>query len=171
MLGAPQTPSAGYAAAVGQGCRQVSKGSPAGEGHTVVVVDDEPDILLLVEKILKRQGYDVVGTARDGQSGIDVVTEVQPAAVLLDLSMPRLDGASALAAIVRQAPSTMVAILSAHLDATRARELLMRGAFAAYDKGDLGTLPTTLSEDLAVFRRVLEGEDDVPAWQRRYRRL
>ncbi len=143
----------------------------SGRASTVVVIDDEPDILLLVEKVLSRRGFTVVGSARDGRSGVEVVAETQPDTVLLDLSMPRLDGEMALPMILRRSPSTMVAILSAHLEPSRAQELLLRGAFAAYDKGDLGRLPATLAEDLMSFRRVLDGEDDVPAWQRRYQRL
>lgn len=126
---------------------------------------------MLVERLLERNDFRVVGTANDGKRGIDVVTATQPDAVLLDLAMPTLDGESALPAIVKDAPRTMVAIFSAHLDPDRAERLLHHGAFAAYDKGDLGRLPAILGDDLARFRQVLDGEDDVPAWKHRYRRL
>lgn len=138
---------------------------------TVVLVDDEPDVLLILERLLERAGFDIVGTARDGQAGIDLVAEQQPDAVLLDLAMPRIDGEASLPELLRRAPRTMVAILSAHVDEALSERLFRRGAFAAYVKGDLGGLPAVLAEDLASFRRVLDGEDDVPAWQRRFRRL
>lgn len=138
---------------------------------SVVIVDDEPDLVFLVEKLLTRSGFEVVGTSRDGRAGIETIADHQPDAALLDLSMPHLDGASALPDIIKQAPRTMVAILSAHLDADKAEELMYRGAFAAYDKGDLGRLPEILEEDLASFRRVLDGEDELPPVKRRYRRL
>lgn len=138
---------------------------------SVVVVDDEPDVVSLLQMILKRKGFEVVGTAADGETGIEVVADKQPDVVLLDITMPRLDGEAALPEIIKVAPETMVAILSAHLDVNRAERVLLAGAFAAYDKSDLGRLPVILSEDLASFRRVLDGEDNVAAWQRRYRRL
>lgn len=138
---------------------------------SVVIVDDEPDLVLLVDRLLSRSGFEVVGTARDGRAGIETVAEHQPDVALLDLAMPHLDGAEALPDIIRRAPETMVAILSANLDNEKAERLMYRGAFAAYDKGDLGRLADVLEEDLASFRRVLDGADDVPAVKRRYRRL
>lgn len=136
---------------------------------TVVVVDDEPDVLFLVERLLSRDGFEVGWTASDGASAIELVREVQPDVVLLDLAMPDLDGETALPSIVRESPRTMVAIFSAHLDPERAERLLQHGAFTAYDKSELERLPSVLAEDLAGFRRVLAGEDAVPAWRHRYR--
>lgn len=138
---------------------------------TVVLVDDEPDLVHLLERMLGSKGFDVVGTAGDGVVAIETVAQKQPDIVLLDLRMPKLDGASALPTIVRDAPRTMITILSANLDSERVEPLLLRGAFTAYDKGDLSRLAGYLTEDLASFRRVLDGHDDVPAWHRRYRRL
>lgn len=149
----------------------LASGGPSDPTATVVLVDDEADLLLLVERLLTGNGFEVVGTARDGQAGIDAVAATQPDVVLLDLRMPRLDGAAALPEIIRCSPRTMVAILSANLDAGRAESLLEHGAFAAYDKGDLSRLAGFLTQDLASFRQVLDGEDDLPAWRHRYRRL
>lgn len=112
-------------------------------------------------------GFRVVGTAHDGEAAVDVVTRGRPDVVLLDLTMPRLDGESVLPQILRSAPDTMVAILSAFLDDDRAQRLLLRGAFAAYEKDELARVGTMLVEDLERFRRVLAGEDDVPAWKHR----
>lgn len=145
--------------------------SPRGDGRSVVVVDDNPDLTRVVTKLLERNGFTVVGTAEDGQSGIDIAAETQPDALLLDLAMPTLDGETALPQILVQAPSTMVAILSAYLDSSRAQRLLELGAFAAYDKGNLGDLPFRLSDDLDTFRQALDGLTAVPAWHRRYHRL
>ena len=136
---------------------------------SVVLVDDQADLRFLLQRILVRHGYEVVGEADDGEAGVDLVTDAQPDIVLLDLAMPRFSGEEALPRIVRHAPATMVAILSAHLNTDRARDLLLQGAFTAYDKGDLAQLPPLLGEDLDTFRRVMEGEEAVPAWQHRYR--
>lgn len=145
--------------------------SPRGDRPTVVVVDDNPDLASVVTKLLERDGFHVVGTAEDGERGIALAAETQPDALLLDLAMPTLDGEAALPKILVEAPRTMVAILSAYLDSTKAQRLLMWGAFAAYDKGDLGELPARLGHDLETFRQALDGMSAVPAWQRRYHRL
>ena len=140
---------------------------PGSPPATIVIADDEPDIVFLLQR-LRGDPFRVVGTAHDGEAAIEVVTEWLPDIVLLDLTMPRLDGESALPEILRQAPRTMVAILSGHLNDDRAHRLLLHGAFAAYQKTELARVESMLVEDLARFRRVLSGEDDVPAWKHRY---
>lgn len=57
----------------------------------VVVVEDEPTQRTLLTRALQSEGYDVVATA-DGESGLLAIGEYQPDLVLLDLSVPRLDG-------------------------------------------------------------------------------
>jgi DNA-binding response OmpR family regulator len=57
----------------------------------ILVVDDEPDIRFLLAELLRRAGYDVV-QAEDGRAGLRAVHESRPDLVLLDVSMPELDG-------------------------------------------------------------------------------
>lgn len=137
---------------------------------SVVLVDDEPDVVFLLERLLPREGFTIAGTASDGQQGIDQVARTHPDAVLLDLAMPTLDGEAALPTLVLEAPRTMVVVLSAHANPERARGLLSRGAFAVYEKGDLGAVPAALAHDLARFRRVLDGEEAMPSLRARYMR-
>ncbi len=59
--------------------------------QTVLVVDDEPHLLRLVQFRLEREGYDVV-TAADGQSALDAVFDARPDLCLLDVVMPRRSG-------------------------------------------------------------------------------
>ena len=128
----------------------------------MVLVDDEPDILFLLERLLEQHGFTVVATARDGEQGIAEVAEAQPDVVLLDLAMPTLDGEAALPTLVLEAPHTMVVVLSSHVDPARTRSLLERGAFAVYDKVDLDDVGESLVHDLDRFRRALGGEDTMP---------
>jgi adenylate cyclase len=60
-------------------------------GATILVVDDVPGNLRLLEAVLAPRGYDVV-TAGDGVVALEVVASQQPDLVLLDVVMPRLDG-------------------------------------------------------------------------------
>jgi len=58
---------------------------------TVLVIDDEKDLIELITYNLGKEGYDVIA-ASDGQEGLDVVKRHRPDLVVLDLMMPGLDG-------------------------------------------------------------------------------
>jgi adenylate cyclase len=64
----------------------------------VLIVDDEPDVLLLCRVNLEFEGYDVT-TAADGQEGLATARSLQPDVVLLDVMMPKMDGWQVLEAI------------------------------------------------------------------------
>ena len=53
----------------------------------ILIADDEPNILISLEFLMKREGYDVV-VARNGQEAIDAILRERPALVLLDVMMP-----------------------------------------------------------------------------------
>lgn len=53
----------------------------------ILIADDEPNILISLEFLMKREGYEVV-VARDGQEAIDAIERERPALVLLDVMMP-----------------------------------------------------------------------------------
>lgn len=58
---------------------------------SILVVDDEPDIVRVVVKIMEARGH-VVATARDGAEAIERVLAAPPDLVILDLNLPKLDG-------------------------------------------------------------------------------
>jgi diguanylate cyclase (GGDEF)-like protein len=58
---------------------------------TILVADDDPDILFLVIRLLKSEGYEVV-RASDGDEALRLVGEIEPDLLLLDVSMPGADG-------------------------------------------------------------------------------
>lgn len=55
--------------------------------HKILIADDEPNILISLEFLMKREGFEVV-LARDGQEAIDAILRERPALVLLDVMMP-----------------------------------------------------------------------------------
>lgn len=59
--------------------------------QTILVVDDEQDLLDLIEYNLKKEGFDVL-KAEDGKEGLAVAREHDPDLVLLDIMMPKMDG-------------------------------------------------------------------------------
>src|SRR5436305_6496750 len=58
---------------------------------TVLVIDDEKDLIELVRYNLDKEGFDVVA-AHDGTSGLEIATRHMPNLVVLDLMMPGMDG-------------------------------------------------------------------------------
>ena len=60
----------------------------------ILIVDDEPDILELIEYNLKKEGYQVF-LANNGQEGIAIAKKVHPDLIILDIMMPKMDGIEA----------------------------------------------------------------------------
>jgi DNA-binding NarL/FixJ family response regulator len=79
----------------------------------VLVVDDHPLTRDALASLLARGGFDVVGEAGDGADAISLAARLQPELVLLDLSMPGLDGLSALPRLRAAAPGCEVVVLTA----------------------------------------------------------
>lgn len=59
--------------------------------YTILIADDEPNILISLEFLMKREGY-IVKLARDGQEAVDAIIEHRPHLVLLDVMMPKKSG-------------------------------------------------------------------------------
>ena len=79
----------------------------------VVIIDDTYDLRELLRLALTRGGMDVVGEAGDGLAGIEAVRSERPDVVLLDLSMPVMDGLEALPSIRQLVPEAKIIVLSA----------------------------------------------------------
>jgi DNA-binding response OmpR family regulator len=59
--------------------------------HRILIADDEPNILISLEYLMKREGYSV-SVARDGDEAIAAILRERPALVLLDVMMPKKSG-------------------------------------------------------------------------------
>ncbi len=79
----------------------------------VLIVDDHPLTRDALATLLAGNDFDVVGQAADGQEAIDVAGKLRPQLVLLDLSMPGLDGLSALPGLRAAVPDAEVIVLTA----------------------------------------------------------
>jgi two-component system alkaline phosphatase synthesis response regulator PhoP len=64
------------------------------KGHTILLVDDEPDILEFLSYNLRKEGYKVF-TASDGEEGVRMTQQFQPSLILMDIMMPKMDGIEA----------------------------------------------------------------------------
>jgi two-component system cell cycle response regulator DivK len=80
---------------------------------TVLVVEDDPDHLEIMTTALRHHGYEV-RVAVDGFSGVEKSISERPDVVLMDASLPGLDGWSATATIKQRAPEVCVLMVTAH---------------------------------------------------------
>ncbi|MCT1549866.1 response regulator [Brevibacterium casei] len=81
----------------------------------VLLADDHPVVRSgLVALLDAKDGIDVVAEVGDGQECIDAVRRLRPDVVLMDLRMPRLDGAAATAVIAAEHPETRVVVLTTY---------------------------------------------------------
>lgn len=118
---------------------------------TVLVVDDELDVLMLVRAGLEAAGHTVV-LASDGRMALARLAEQRPDAVVLDLLMPVLDGLAVLDDLRRRELTVPVVVLLAGPEAADAgRRALERGALGFHAKPvGIGALCTTVAEVLAL---------------------
>lgn len=93
----------------------------------ILVIEDDPIILFLIRQTLQREGYEVV-TATNGSEGLRLVYEIQPQLVVLDITMPGLNGHQVChylrsEASTKDLPIIMVTALSRPADQRRGFEL------------------------------------------------
>lgn len=101
----------------------------------VVLVDDQKDIRESVAAMLSvAPDIEVVGQARDGKSGIDLVDRLRPDVVLMDIEMPGMTGIEATRVIHAEHDAVKVVGLSTHTDRVLARHMLEAGASGYVDK-------------------------------------
>jgi two-component system nitrate/nitrite response regulator NarL len=90
---------------------------PALRTLRVVIVDDEPLFLEMVQAMLDaEEGIEVVGRAPDGKKGVEAAAALDPDVVVMDVSMPVMNGIDATRAIREQNPSACILILTGGSD-------------------------------------------------------
>jgi DNA-binding NarL/FixJ family response regulator len=82
----------------------------------ILIVDDHPLTRDALAGLLAQNGFDVVGQAGSGEEAITKAAELKPDLVLLDLSMPEMDGLTALPRVLAAAPDAEVVVLTASED-------------------------------------------------------
>lgn len=116
--------------------RSPAPGSPRTGALRVLLADDADDIRLLLRLNLKTEvGFDVVGEAADGAQAVALAEQLQPDAVVLDLSMPVMDGLQAIPELLRVCPGVRIVVLSGFDESRMKDTALQRGAHAYLEKG------------------------------------
>ncbi|EDY22131.1 two component, sigma54 specific, transcriptional regulator, Fis family [Chthoniobacter flavus Ellin428] len=123
-------------------------GAPAVR-YKIVVVDDERPVLLTLEALLTRHGYEPQ-LAHTATAGLAIVRKSKPDLVLLDLGLPDADGLDVLKELKAELPQLPVIILTANDSLSNAVESIKQGAFHFISK------PYAVEELLSLITRAIE---------------
>jgi DNA-binding NtrC family response regulator len=119
------------------------------DNRHVLIIDDERPVLMTLEALLKRHGYQV-DTAPTAVQGLKALKSKPPTLVLLDLRLPDADGLEMLERIKTELPQVQVIILTAHDSLHNAIESIKRGAYHFISK------PYAPEELLSLVEKALE---------------
>ncbi|MBP3039474.1 response regulator [Bacillaceae bacterium Marseille-Q3522] len=81
--------------------------------YKILIVDDAAFMRMMIKDILSKNGYEIVGEASDGQQAIEKYKEHQPDLVTMDITMPEMDGITALKEIKKMNPNAKIIMCSA----------------------------------------------------------
>jgi len=96
--------------------------------HTILVVDDEPNYLIVLSELLRDEGYEVF-TADSGISGLKIARETDLDMVISDMKMPGMDGIELLAKLKESNQHLPVILITAYAEVEKAVEAMHLGAF------------------------------------------
>ena len=94
----------------------------------ILIVDDAMFMRMMLKDILSKNGYEVVGEAANGKEAIDKYIELRPDLVLLDITMPEMDGIEALKKIKMIEPKAKIIMCSAMGQQGMVVEAIQNGA-------------------------------------------
>jgi two-component system response regulator NreC len=96
----------------------------------ILIADDHGIVREGLKALIKRRtDIEVVGEAEDGKTAVELASQLVPDVVIMDVTMPNLNGVDATRAITRACPNTKVIALSMHTDKTIVREMFKAGAY------------------------------------------
>ena len=94
----------------------------------VLVVDDAAFMRMMVKDILTKNGYEVVGEAENGMKALEKYQELKPDLVTMDITMPEMDGISAVKEIKKVDPNAKIVMCSAMGQQAMVIEAIQSGA-------------------------------------------
>ncbi|QXH37287.1 response regulator transcription factor [Pseudomonas muyukensis] len=125
--------------------------------QTVFIVDDHPVIRLAIRMLLETQGYSVAGESDNGVDAMQMIRETLPDLVILDISIPKLDGLEVLSRFQAMATPLKILVLTAQSPALFAIRCMHSGAAGYVCKQE------DLSELLSAIKAVLSGYNYFPS--------
>ena len=94
----------------------------------ILICDDAAVMRMMIKDILTKNGYNVVGEAENGLKAVEKYSETKPDLVLMDITMPEMDGIQALKKIKEQDPGATVIMCSAMGQQAMVIESIQAGA-------------------------------------------
>ena len=94
----------------------------------ILICDDAAFMRMMIKDILTKNGYNVAGEAENGAKAVEKYSEVKPDLVLMDITMPEMDGIQALKKIKANDPSALVIMCSAMGQQAMVIEAIQAGA-------------------------------------------
>lgn len=122
--------------------------------HTILIADDA-----LCRLFEREEDFDVCGAAENGRQAIDKAQELHPDLILLDLSMPEMNGLDAARVLKRIMPEVPVIMFSGQSDSATEKEARSAGVWALVSKSDhisvlLAKVRSTLESQLSRMFRI-----------------
>ena len=135
----------------------------------IYIVEDNPIVReMFVEFLTEICGYEVSGTADDGETALEELPGIQPDLVLVDVSLPTMSGIDLVKALQARMPDLPCLMISGHQETTYVTRALAAGALGYVVKGDPDDIPKAVRSALdgAIFispsvRRRMPGD----AWR------
>jgi two-component system chemotaxis response regulator CheY len=94
----------------------------------ILIVDDAAFMRITIKNMLKKSSHEVVGEAENGKVAVERYKLLNPDIVTMDITMPEMDGITALKEIIKIDPSAKVIMVSAMGQEAMVREAVMSGA-------------------------------------------
>lgn len=118
----------------------------------LLLADDHRMLRETLKRSMLDEGFDVVGEASDGQEAIDLDAELQPDVILMDVTMPDIDGVEATRRIIERRPEARVVMLTMHADQDVIAAAIRAGASGYLVKD------CSFEEVAATVREAISGE-------------
>ncbi|NLL47922.1 MAG: response regulator [Firmicutes bacterium] len=95
---------------------------------TVLITDDTAFMRMTLKNVIEKNGYSVVGEAGDGEEAVALYKELKPDMVTMDITMPKMDGITAIKEIMKIDPQAKIIVCSAMGQKPMVIEALSAGA-------------------------------------------
>ncbi|RNF40034.1 response regulator [Planococcus salinus] len=116
---------------------------------TILIVDDQPGIRLLLEEVFTNEGYQTA-TARNGMEAFEKVRECEPDLILLDMKIPGMDGIEILKKLKADCSRIKVIMMTAYGEKNLIEETISHGAVRYFTK------PFDIFEVLRIVKQLLQ---------------
>jgi len=104
--------------------------------NAIFIIDDNSAVRLGIRRQLETSGFEVCGEARDGLDALDKLSRVRPDLIILDMSMPRMNGIDAARHLKYICPNVPVILFTEYADVFRRQQILPEGVSEVVAKGE-----------------------------------